>query len=335
MISPGTCSSSQLTSSGSSPGEPRVGGRARRRCRSARARASLADRMAVAAAALDSRVDGDPGAHRALLDRLKQRQRRRHTERGQCGVERQGAAAPGRGTREPACHRRCVPGAARRRARAARAPSPVNGNTTRVGEAVESLGRAAIALAHQRASRETHDERRGEGHDQRDHASRSPGAGCDRRRSARRRRAARAGSGTAARIGLRQPLPGAALGRCAHQDVGSSVPRSRRDPFDHVDHRRPLLPRVHVPRAPRRGGEPRQARGLLSAQAAAPSGLDDPQQVELGAKPLRRAPGAPHDPLGLRREGDQRQQPLADGLRGGGLGEQRSSRADPRLRRGA
>ena len=47
--------------------------------------------------------------------------------------------------------------------------------------------------------------------------------------------------------------------------------------------------------------------------------VGDPQQVELGAEPLRGAPRAANDPLRLRLRLDERQQSLADRLRRGGV----------------
>ena len=46
-------------------------------------------------------------------------------------------------------------------------------------------------------------------------------------------------------------------------------------------------------------------------------GRRDPQQVELRAEALGRAPRAAHEPLGARVGLDEREQPLADGLRAG------------------
>ena len=62
---------------------------------------------------------------------------------------------------------------------------------------------------------------------------------------------------------------------------------------------------------------------LLLGVGLAP-GRRDPQQVELRAEALGRAPRAPHEPLRARVGLDQREQPLADGLRQ--VGGQRSSR---------
>jgi hypothetical protein len=39
------------------------------------------------------------------------------------------------------------------------------------------------------------------------------------------------------------------------------------------------------------------------------------EHVELGVQALSRAPGSPHDPLGVRRQRHERQQPLGDRLR--------------------
>ena len=52
---------------------------------------------------------------------------------------------------------------------------------------------------------------------------------------------------------------------------------------------------------------------LLGGRLAA--GRRDPQHVELGAEALGRAPRAAHEPLRARVRLDEREQPLADGLR--------------------
>ena len=57
----------------------------------------------------------------------------------------------------------------------------------------------------------------------------------------------------------------------------------------------------------------RRQRSLLLL-AIALAARTNPQQVELGAEPLGRAPGAPDDPLEPGSRLDQRQQPLADRL---------------------
>ena len=58
---------------------------------------------------------------------------------------------------------------------------------------------------------------------------------------------------------------------------------------------------------------------LLGRRARA--GGRDPQQVELGAETLRRAPRAAHDALRARLRRDEREQALADRLRRGLVGE--------------
>ena len=57
------------------------------------------------------------------------------------------------------------------------------------------------------------------------------------------------------------------------------------------------------------------------------SGGRHPEEVELGAEALGRAPCAPHEPLGARVGLDEREQPLADGLREVG-GQRVLARAD-------
>ena len=117
-----------------------------------------------------------------------------------------------------------------------------------------------------------------------------------------------------------QPTDAAPRRWRAHQQIGAPE-RAR-----HLDHRvGHVLALLHSQARTERGGQPAQrlqALAILLARRAARRAHDE--HVELGVQALGRAPRAPHDALGLRRERRQREQPLGDRL-GTGLGGHREA----------
>ena len=141
--------------------------------------------------------------------------------------------------------------------------------------------------------------------------SSAPDAACGRRRSAGRRPAA--AQQPERQRGLRSGAAAPRAGRRAHQHVRrAALARDAR-----ATSATSAPPRQHV-RAEHAGQPPQR---VAAARSRSPRWLviGHPQQVELGAEPLRRAPGAADDALRRGLERDQRQQPLADRLRRGAV----------------
>ena len=109
-----------------------------------------------------------------------------------------------------------------------------------------------------------------------------------------------------------QPREAARLARAAEQDVGRAALGARRA----RPSRRASSDSSTIRFAPSTEASVRSAESEDSCSAVSRlPGRLDPQDVELGAEPLGRAPGAPHEPLRARIGLDERHQPLADRLR--------------------
>ena len=262
------------------------GRRRRRRCgRSARASSSSRSAWRYGAAALDAGVDGDAGGASRAARSPPAAERRACTGAGSgassgsaigTGARKAGTSVALLGAREP---QRGVERRARERV-------PTNGNRIRRRRRRRSSRRRRRRMS----------ERDGEARDEPERRAAAPRSSCaslrawrGRRRSAGRRRAARAAAG---RRAARRSGAGRVRGaRRAHQHVGrAALARDlRRDVGDVVA----LARRAGARRAARRAGAARRAARARSSVGLA--GEHDPEHVELGAEPLGRAPRAAHD----------------------------------------
>ncbi len=298
ISSPGACSSSHATSSGAEALARAVGARRDHHPLEALVRDQLAQRVADAAAALDARVDRDPGAARALLDRLEQRQRRR--TRGQRRVERQ----VHRHEREVHRHqRRAVDAREAQRGVEPALGEPLAGerehdSTHRVA-AAQSAAAAARARSRQRPParpRSAHERAAQRDDDRRAVLSAAVRRSSRRVRSAtirtstpgqpRSRRKSSAGCVSRCQRAARRGRPSGCRW-CRARARRASRPRRRRRP----PRRSSCAPSTEASRRSASScSRPRRS-------ALAP-GRAHHEHVELGAEPLRRAPRATHDPLG-------------------------------------
>ena len=204
--------------------------------------------------------------------------------------------------------------AARRRrgaasAWSARSESSVPMNGKRIFAGAGAARRAPAAPVHHRRDQAIPGQQRGERDEDVPHAHRESPFALARSATIRRstpgsRRSRCSVSGSA-----KPPKP-AALRRRAHQDVGRAA--LARDARDDVGRSSPSSTSTA-----RRGASPTGAarRAAPPRPARVAPGREHGEDVELGPEPLRRAPGAPHDPLGGGLRRDDGQQPLADGLR--------------------